>query len=154
MLDAHHFKKIFGSRNRCSFGAKRHSPGMRGEIIVEGDNIFEFPVRCNREGFQIRVHQLERLGSTSFILWESSIGHLAKSTSRANTVLSRKVDLREVLHMLLRTSEDFLRGVPESPVHNVIIDFAHGGNIVRSNYRDRSNPKNDIAIVFWVWPKP
>ena len=93
MLDAHHFEKIFGSCNRCSFGAKRHSPGMRGEVIIEGNNIFKLPVRCNWEGFEIRVHQLERLGSTSFVLWESSIGHLAKSTSRANTVLSRKVDL-------------------------------------------------------------
>ena len=81
---------------------------MRGEIVVEGNNIFKLPVRRNREGFQIRVHQLEGLGSTSFIFWESSIGHLPKSTSRANTVLSRKVDLQEVLHMLLRTLEDFL----------------------------------------------
>jgi len=81
---------------------------MRGEIVIEGNNIFKLPVQHNREGFQIRVHQLERLGSTSFILWESSIGHLAKSTSRANTVLSRKVDLWEVLHMLLCVSEDFL----------------------------------------------
>jgi len=150
MLDAHHFKKVFGSRNRCSFGAERH----RSKVVVEGNNIFELPVRRNREGFQIRVHQLKGLGSMSFIFWESSIGHLAKSTSRANTVLSRKVDLREVLHMFLRASEYFLRGVPESPVHNVIIDFAHGGNIVRSNYRDRSNPENDVAIIFWVWPKP
>ena len=99
---------------------------------VEGNNIFKLPVRRNREGFEIRVHQLERHGSTSFILWESSIGHFSKITSRANTVLSRKVDLREALCMLLRTSEYFLGGVPESPVHNVIIDFAHGGNIVRS----------------------
>jgi len=92
--------------------------------------------------------------SMSFILWESSIGHLAKSTFRANTVLSWKVNIREVLHMLLCVSEDFLRGVPESLVHNVIIDFAHRGNIVRSNYWDRSNPKNDVVIIFWVWPKP
>jgi len=108
VLDAHHFKEIFGSRNCCSFGAKRHSPGMRGEIIVEGNNIFKLLVRHNQEGFQIRVHQLKGLGSTSFVLWESSIGHSAKSTSRANTVLSRKVNLREVLHMLLHASEDFL----------------------------------------------
>jgi len=154
MLDTHHFEEIFGSCNRCSFGVKRHSPGVRGEIIVEGNNIFKLLVRRNREGFQIRVHQLKGLGSTSFIFWESLIGHLAKSTSRANTVLSRKVNLQEVLHMLLCVSEDFLTGVPESLVHNVIIDFAHGGDIVRSNYRDRSNPKNDVVIVFWVWPKP
>jgi len=64
---------------------------MRGEIVVEGNNIFKLPVRHNREGFEIRVHQLEGLGSTSFVLWKSSIGHLAKSTSRANTVLSREV---------------------------------------------------------------
>jgi len=108
MLDAHHFKEIFGSRNRCSFGVKRHSPGVRGEIVVEGNNIFKLLVRRNQEGFEIRVHQFKGLGSMSFILWESSIGHLAKSTSRANTVLSRKVDLREVLRMLLRASEDFL----------------------------------------------
>ena len=44
MLYAHHFKEIFGSRNCCSFGAKRHSPGVRGEIIVEGNNIFKLPV--------------------------------------------------------------------------------------------------------------
>jgi len=127
---------------------------MRGEIVVEGNDIFKLPVRRNREGFEIRVHQLKGRGSTSFILWESSIGHLAKSTSRANTVLSRKVDLREALRMFLRASEYFLRGVPESLVHNVVIDFAHRGDIVRSNYRDRSNPKNDVAIIFWVWPKP
>ena len=100
------------------------------------------------------MHQLKRLGSTSFIFWESSIEHLAKSTSRANTVLSWKVDLREALHMFLHTSEDFLRGVPKSLVHNIIINFAHGGDIVRSNYGDRSNPKNDVAVILWVWPKP
>jgi len=127
---------------------------MRSKVVIEGNNIFKLPVRRNREGFEIRVHQLKGLGSTSFILWESSIGHLAKSTSRANTILSRKVDLREALRMLLCASEDFLRGVPESPVHNVIIDFAHRGNIVRSNYWDRSNPKNDVAVILWVWPKP
>ena len=77
------------------------------------------------------MHQLKGLGSMSFIFWESLIEHLAKSTSRANTILSRKVDLREALYILLRASEDFLQGVPESPVHNVIIDFAHGGNIVK-----------------------
>ena len=154
MLDTHHFKEIFGSHNRCSFGAKRHSPGVRGKVVVKGNNIFKLPVRRNREGFQIRVHQLKGFGSMSFIFWESSIGHLAKSTSRANTVLSRKMDLWEALCMLLCTLEDFLRGVPESPVHNVVIDFAHRGDIVRSNYWDRSNPKNDVAIVFWVWPKP
>ena len=125
---------------------------MRSEIVVEGNDIFKLPVRRNREGFEIRVHQLEGLGSTSFIFWESSIGHFAKSTSRANTILSRKVDLREALHMLLRASEYFLRGVPESPVHNVVIDFAHRGDIVRSNYQDRSNPKNDIAVILWSGP--
>jgi len=50
---------------------------MRGVVIVEGDNILKFLVQHNQEGFEIRVHQLERLGSTSFVLWESSIGHLA-----------------------------------------------------------------------------
>jgi len=154
MLYAHHFEEIFGSRNCCSFGAKRHSSGVRGEIVIEGNDIFKLPVRRNQEGFQIRVHQLKGRGSTSFTLWESLIEHFAKSTSRANTVLSRKVDLWEALHMLLCALEYFLRGVPESPVHNVVIDFAHGGNTVRSNYRDRSNPKDDVAIVFWVWPKP
>ena len=44
MLDTHHFKEIFGSCNCCSFGVKQHSPGMRGEIIIEGNNIFEFLV--------------------------------------------------------------------------------------------------------------
>jgi len=81
---------------------------MRGEIVIEGNNIFKLPVRRNWEGFEIRVHQLEGLGSMSFIFWESSIGRLAKSTSRANTVLSRKVDLWEALRMLLRVLEDFL----------------------------------------------
>jgi len=154
VLNAHHFEEIFGSCNRCSFGAKRHSPGVRGKVVVEGNNIFKLPVSHNREGFEIRVHQLKGRGSMSFIFWESLIGHFAKSTSRANTVLSRKVDLREALCMLLHASEYFLRGVPKSPVHNVVIDFAHRGDIVRSNYRDRSNPKNDVAIIFWVWPKP
>jgi len=154
MLDTYHFKEIFGSCNHCSFGVKRHGPGMRGEIVIEGNNIFKLLVQCNWEGFEIRVHQLKGLGSMSFIFWESSIGHLAKSTSRANTVLSRKVDLRETLHMLLCALEDFLRGVPESLVHDVVINFAHGGDIVRSNYWDRSNPKDNIAIIFWVWPKP
>jgi len=81
---------------------------MRGVIVVEGNNVFKLPVRRNWEGFEIRVHQLKGLGSTSFVLWESSIGHFAKSTSRANTVLSRKVDLQEALRMFLRASEDFL----------------------------------------------
>jgi len=63
MLDVHHFKEIFGSRNCCSFGAKRHSPGVRGEIVIEGNNIFKLPVQCDREGFEIRVHQLKGLGS-------------------------------------------------------------------------------------------
>ena len=81
----------------------------------------------------------------SFILGENSIGHLAKSTSRANTILSQKVDIRKALHMFARTSEDFLQGVHKSLVHNIIIDFAHGGDIVRSNCQDRSNPKNNTA---------
>ena len=51
-------------------------------------------------------------------------------------------------------SEDFLLQVPESPVHNVIIDFAHGGNIVRSNCQDRSNPKNNTAFILGVHTKP
>jgi len=75
---------------------------MRSKVVVESNNIFKLPVRRNQEGFEIRVHQLKGLGSTSFVLWESSIGHLAKSTSRANTILSRKVDLREALHVFLR----------------------------------------------------
>ena len=36
------------------------------------------------------------------------------------------------VHML----KDFLREVPESLVHNVVINFARGGNIVRSNCWD------------------
>jgi len=44
MLYVHHFKEIFGSHNHCSFGAKRHSPGMRGKVIIESDNIFKLPV--------------------------------------------------------------------------------------------------------------
>jgi len=51
----------------------------------------------HREGFEIRVHQLKGLGSTSFILWESSIGHFSKSTSRANTILGRKVNLQKAV---------------------------------------------------------
>jgi len=101
-----------------------------------------------------RLDKLKELGSTSFILWESLIGHLAKSTSRANTVLSWKVNLQEALHMFLHMSEDFLWGVPESLVHNIIVDFAHRGNIDRSNCLNRSNPKNNMAIIFWVWPRP
>ena len=90
----------------------------------------------------------------SFILRESSIGHLAKSTSRANTILSRKVDIRKALHMFAHMSEDFLRGVPKSLVHNVIVDFAHGGNIVRSNCRDRSNPKYNTVFVLRIHTEP
>ena len=56
--------------------------------------------------------------------------------------------------MFARTSENFLQGMPKSPVHNVIIDFAHRGNIVRSNCRDRSNPKDNTAFIFWVWLEP
>ena len=51
-------------------------------------------------------------------------------------------------------SKDFLRGVPESPVHNVVIDFAHGGNIVRSNCWDRSNPKNNTVFILGIHAKP
>ena len=40
--------------------------------------------------------------------------------------------------MFVCMSEDFLQGVPKSLVHNVIVDFAHGGDIVRSNCQDRS----------------
>ena len=90
----------------------------------------------------------------SFILRESSIGHFAKSASRASTILSWKVDIRKVLDMFACTSEDFLRGVPKSPVHNVIIDFAHGGDIVRSNCRDRSNPKYYTAFILRIHTKP
>ena len=103
---------------------------MRCEIVVESDNIFVFPVRRNRERLQVRVHKLKWFGGTSFILRESSIGHLAKSTSRADTVFSREVNLRKALLMLLRMSEYCLRGVPKSPVHNVVVDFAHGGDII------------------------
>ena len=91
------------------------------------------------------MHKLESFGGTSRILRECSIGHFAKSTSRADTVLCREVNLRKALRMLLRMSEYCLRGMPESPVHNVVVDFAHGGNIVRSNCRDRSNPISDTA---------
>ena len=89
-----------------------------------------------------------------FIPWEGSIGHFAKSTSRANTILSRKVDIWKALHMFVRTLEDFLRGVPKSLVHNVIVDFAHGGNIVKSNCQDRSNPKNNTAFILRIHTKP
>ena len=44
MLNAYHFKKVFGGCNGCGFGAQCHSPGMRGEIIIEGDNVLELPV--------------------------------------------------------------------------------------------------------------
>ena len=91
------------------------------------------------------MHKLESFGGTSRVLRESSIGHLAKSTSRANTILGREVNLRKALRMLLRMSEYCLQGVPKSPVHNVVVDFAHGGNIVGSNCGDRSNPICDTA---------
>ena len=29
---------------------------MRGEVIVEGDNILELLVQCDQEGLEIRVH--------------------------------------------------------------------------------------------------
>ena len=48
-----------------------------------------------------------------------------------NTILSWKVNIWEVLHMFVHTSEDFLQGVPKFLVHNVIIHFAHGGDIAR-----------------------
>ena len=56
MLNVHHLKKIFGSYNGCGFGAQCHSPGVRGEIIVEGGDIFKLLVQHNWEGFEIRVH--------------------------------------------------------------------------------------------------
>ena len=52
--------------------------------------------------------------------------------------------------MFACTSEDFLQEVPESLVHNVIVDFAHGGDIVRSNCRDRSNHKNNTMFILGV----
>ena len=55
---------------------------------------------------------------------------LAKSTSRADAILSREVDLWKTLCMLLRMLEYCLQGVPKSPVHNVVVDFANGGNVV------------------------
>ena len=100
------------------------------------------------------MHKLKWFEGMSFILRKCSIGHLAKSASRANTVLRREVDLGEAQHMLLRSMEYVLRGVPKSLVHNVIIDFAHGGDEVRSNCWDRSNPKNNTTFVFWVWSEP
>ena len=56
--------------------------------------------------------------------------------------------------MFARTLEDFLQGLPESPVHNVVIDFAHGGNIVRSNCWDRSNPKKNTMFILGIYTKP
>ena len=91
------------------------------------------------------MHKLKSFDGTSRVLRESSIGHLAKSTSRADAILSGEVNLRKALRMLLRMSEYYLRGMPESPVHNVIVDFAHRGNIVRSNCGDRSDPISDTA---------
>ena len=44
MLNAHHFKEIFGGCNGCGFGVQCHSPGMRGEIVIVGNDIFELPV--------------------------------------------------------------------------------------------------------------
>ena len=127
---------------------------MRCEIVIKSDNIFVFPVRRDQERLQVRVHKLKWFGGTSFILRESSIGHFAKSTSRANTVLRREVDLGEAQRMLLCSTEYVLQGVPKSPVHNVVIDFAHGGDKVRSNCWDRSNPKNNTTFVFRVWSEP
>ena len=43
-------KEIFGGCNGCGFGVQCHSPGVRGEIVVEGDNIFELLVRRDWEG--------------------------------------------------------------------------------------------------------
>ena len=91
------------------------------------------------------MHKLKSFGGTSRVLRECSIGHFSKSTSRADAILSGEVDLRKALHMLLRMSEYCLQGVPKSPVHNVVVDFAHGGNIVGSNCGDRSNPICDTA---------
>ena len=51
-------------------------------------------------------------------------------------------------------SEDFLRGVPKSPVHNVVINLAHGGNVVRSHCQDRSDPKNNIMFILRICAKP
>ena len=90
----------------------------------------------------------------SFVLREGLIGHFAKSTSRANTILSQKVDIQEALHMFVHMLKDFLQEVPESLVHNVVINFAHGGNIVRSNCRDRSNPKNNTMFILGIRTKP
>ena len=50
MLNAHHLKEIFGGCNGCSFGVQCHSPGVRGEIVIKGDDIFELLVRQDREG--------------------------------------------------------------------------------------------------------
>ena len=91
------------------------------------------------------MHKLESFGGTSRVLRECSIGHLAKSTSWADTILCREVDLQKALRMLLRMLEYCLRGMPKSPVHNVVVDFAHGGNIVRSNCGDGSDPIGDMA---------
>ena len=76
------------------------------------------------------MHKLKSFGGTSRVLRECLIGHFAKSTSRADAVLSGEVNLRKALRILLRMSEYCLRGMPESPVHNVVVDFAHGGNVV------------------------
>ena len=43
-MNTHHLKEIFGGCNCCSFGAQHHSPGVRGEIIIEGNNIFKLLV--------------------------------------------------------------------------------------------------------------
>ena len=64
----------------------------------------------------------------SFILRDGLIGYFSKSTPRANTILRWKVDIQKVLCMFACILEDFLQGVPESPVHDVIINFAHGGD--------------------------
>ena len=72
--------------------------------------------------------------------WTFCQGH-----SRANAVLSREVNLQKALHMLLHMLEYCLRGMLKSLVHNVIVDFVHGGNVVRSNCGDRSDPICDMV---------
>ena len=49
--------------------------------------------------------------------------------------------------MLLNTLGYLLGEVPKSLVHSVIDDVAHRGDVVRSNYWDRSNPIDNLCHV-------
>ena len=108
---------------------------MFGSALLRREGVRGFGIGCSgviqmtQDGH--RQVGIGRIGvGTVTVVTESSIGHLAKSTSRANAVLNGEVNFRKALRMLLRMSEYCLRGMPKSPVHNVVVNFAHGGNVI------------------------